>query len=74
MKKYIVVFFGGGEEYVVGRHTTLKAAQRQLRSIRYYPAYSRTEESLDIDEDGMSGSGCDDDGPFTYTIKPEKYE
>lgn len=71
MKKYIVILTESGEDTVVGRHDTLEAAQEQLRSVRYYPQYRRTAESLDIDEDGMSGSGCDETGYFTYTIKTE---
>lgn len=71
MKKYIVILTEGDEETIVGRHDTLEAAQEQLRSVRYYPEYRRTAESLDIDEDGMSGSGYDETGYFTYTIKTE---
>lgn len=71
MKKYIVILTESEGETVVGRHDTLEAAQEQLRSVRYYPEYRRTAESLDIDEDGMSGSGRDSDGEFTYTIKTE---
>lgn len=70
-KKYIVILIESDGETVVGRHDTLEAAQEQLRSVRYYPEYRRTAESLDIDEDGMSGSGYDETGHFSYNIKTE---
>lgn len=70
-KKYIVILTESDGETIVGRHDTLEAAQEQLRSVRYYPEYRRTAESLDIDEDGMSGSGYDENGHFTYNIKTE---
>lgn len=71
MKSYIVILTESGEETIVGRYDTLDAAKEHLRSVRYYPAYRRTAESLDIDEDGMSGSGYDETGYFTYNIKTE---
>ncbi len=70
-KKYIVILTESDGETIVGRHDTLEAAQEQLRSVRYYPEYRRTAESLDIDEDGMSGSGYDETGYFSYNIKTE---
>lgn len=70
-KKYIVILTESDGETVVGRHDTLEAAQAQLRSVRYYPEYRRTAESLDIDEDGMSGYGHDETGYFSYNIKTE---
>lgn len=70
-KKYIVILTESDGETIVGRHDTLEAAQEQLRSVRYYPEYRRTAESLDIDEDGMSGTGYDETGYFTYNIKAE---
>lgn len=69
--KYIVSFTESGEETIVGRYDTLDAAKQHLRSVRYYPEYRRTAESLDIDEDGMSGSGYDETGYFSYNIKTE---
>lgn len=69
MKKYIVTLTESGEEIVVGQYDTLEEAKQHLRNVRYYPEYRRSEESLDIDEDGMSGSGYDETGHFTYTIK-----
>ena len=71
MKKYIIILTEGDEETIVGRYDTLEAAKKQLRSVRYYPEYRRTIESLDIDEDGMSGSGYDEVGHFSYSIKTE---
>ena len=71
MMKYIVSFTESGEETIVGRYDTLDAAKQHLRSVRYYPEYRRTAESLDIDEDGMSGSGYDETGYFSYNIKTE---
>ena len=69
MQKYIVTLTESGEETVVGKYDTLEEAKQHLRNVRYYPEYRRSEESLDIDEDGMSGSGNDETGHFTYTIK-----
>lgn len=69
MQKYIVTLTESGEETVVGKYDTLEEAKQHLRNVRYYPEYRRSEESLDIDEDGMSGSGYDETGHFTYTIK-----
>ena len=71
MKKYIVILTESDGETIVGRHDTIEAAQEQLRSVRYYPEYRRTAESLDLNENGMSGSGQDEDGPFHYHIKEE---
>lgn len=71
MNKFIVILTECGEETIVGRYDTLDAAKEHLRSVRYYPTYRRTAESLDIDEDGMSGSGYDETGHFTYNIKTE---
>lgn len=71
MNQYIIVFTESGEETVVGRYDTLEAAKNHLRSVRYYPEYRRTEECLEIDSDGMSGTGYDETGYFTYNIKTE---
>lgn len=71
MKKYIVTLTESYEETIVGRYDTLEEAKQHLRSVRYYPEYRRTAESLDIDADEMSGSGCDVAGRFTYNIKTE---
>lgn len=71
MKQYIVTLTESGEETVVGRYDTLEAAKNHLRSVRYHPEYRRTEEALDIAPDGMSGTGYDETGYFTYTIKTE---
>ena len=71
MRKYVVTLTENDEETVVGRYDTLEAAKAHLRSVRYYPQYRRTAEALDIDEDGMSGSGYDETGYFTYNIKTE---
>ena len=70
MKKYIVILSEESDgDTVVGRYDTLEEAKMHLQSVRYYPEYRRTMEALDIDEDGMSGSGQDCSGHFTYTIK-----
>lgn len=71
MRKYVVILTENDEETVVVRYDTLEAAQEHLRSVRYYPQYRRTAESLDIDEDGMGGSGYDETGYFSYNIKTE---
>lgn len=71
MERYIVILTESGEDTVCGQYDKLEDAKQHLRSVRYYPEYRRTAESLDLDEDGMSGSGCDSDGEFTYTIKTE---
>lgn len=47
------------------------SAKAHLRSVRYYPQYRRTVETLDIDEDGTSGTGYDETGYFSYNIKTE---
>lgn len=71
MIKYIVTLSESDGETIVGRYDSLEEAQQHLKNVRYYPEYCRTVESLDIDEDGMSGSGYDETGYFTYTIKTE---
>lgn len=71
MNQYIIILTESGEETVVGRYDTLDAAKNHLRSVRYYPEYRRTEEYLEIDSDGMSGTGYDETGYFTYNIKME---
>lgn len=53
---------------VAGVYHTLEEAKQHLHNVRYYPSFRRSEESLEISEDGMSGSGCDCDGSFTYDI------
>lgn len=69
MKQYVVTLTESGEETIVGRYNTLEEAKQHLRSVRYYPEYRRTEETLDIEADGLSGSGYDETGHFTYNIK-----
>lgn len=54
---------------VVGIYNTLEEAKQHLSNVRYYPSFRRSEEYLDIAEDGMSGTGYDCDGSFTYDIK-----
>ncbi len=71
MKSYIVTLIESGEETIVARYDSLEAAKSHLRRVRYYPEYRRSEEALDIGPDGMSGSGYDETGHFTYTIKTE---
>ncbi len=71
MIKYIVTLSESDGETIVGRYDSLEEAQQHLKSVRYYPEYRRTEEALDIDADGMSGTGYDETGYFTYTIKTE---
>lgn len=71
MIKYIVTLSESDGETIVGRYDSLEEVQQHLKNVRYYPEYRRTVESLDIDEDGMSGSGYDETGYFTYTIKTE---
>lgn len=72
MKKYIVILSEESDgDTVVGRYDTLEEAKMHLQSVRYYPEYRRTMEALDIDEDGMSGSGYDETGYFSYNIKTE---
>ncbi len=69
MKRYVVTLTeSDGEMTVVGRYATLEEAQSHLRSVRFYPQYRRSEESLDLSEDGMSGTGYDESGQFTYNI------
>lgn len=69
MKRYIVILTDNDGESIVGQYLTLEEAKQHLRSVRYYPEYRRTEESLDLDDDGMGGSGYDSTGQFTYHIK-----
>lgn len=71
MRKYVITLTESGEETVVGCYDTLDAAKSHLRNVRYYPEYRRTEECLEIDSDGMSGTGYDETGYFTYNIKAE---
>ena len=71
MIKYIVTLSESDGETIVGRYDSLEKAQQHLKNVRYYPEYRRTVESLDIDEDGMSGSGYDETGHFSYNIKTE---
>lgn len=71
MRKYVVTLIENDEEMMVGCYDTLEAAKEHLRSVRYYPEYRRTEECLEIDSDGMSGTGHDETGYFTYNIKME---
>lgn len=72
MNKYIVILSEESDgDTVVGRYDTLEEAKMHLQSVRYYPEYRRTMEALDIDEDGMSGSGYDETGYFSYNIKTE---
>lgn len=69
MKSYVVILSESGEDTVCGRYDNLEGAKQHLRNVRYYPEYRRTAESLDIDENGMSGSGYDKTGYFSYNIK-----
>lgn len=71
MKIYIVTLTESGEDTIVGRYDNIDGAKDHLRNVRYYPEYRRTEESLDIDADGMSGTGYDETGQFEYSIKTE---
>lgn len=67
---YHVILSDTHEDSVVGIYSTLEEAKRHLSNVRYYPSYRRSEEHLDISEDGMSGTGYDsEDGVFTYSIK-----
>ena len=68
---YQVILTDAEEESVVGIYPTLEEAKQHLIAVRYYPIYRRTAESLDIDEGGMSGSGYDETGYFSYNIKTE---
>lgn len=70
MQIFVVTLTESGENTIVGRYADLEAAKDHLRQVRYYPEYRRTEESLDISEDGMSGTGYDESGQFEYRIKP----
>lgn len=71
MKKYCVILTESGEDTICGRYDRLEDAKQHLQSVRYWPEYRRTMESLDIADDGMSGTGFDETGEFTYTIKTE---
>lgn len=71
MKKYIVILTMNGEETVVGRYDTLEAAKAHLEGVTFYPPHCRFESVLYITDDGWSGSGQDEDGPFYYDIKEE---
>lgn len=66
---YHVILTDTDEESVVGIYPTLEEAKQHLQNVRYYPSYRRSEESLDIAEDGLSGTGYDCSGHFTYEIK-----
>lgn len=66
---YHVILTDSDGESVVGICTTLEAAKEHFRSVRYYPSYMRSAESLDISDDGMFGTGSDESGHFTYSIK-----
>lgn len=68
MPHHIILTDADGES-VVGIYAALDAAKEHLRSVRYYPSYMRSAESLDISDDGMTGTGCDEGGDFTYSIK-----
>lgn len=71
MKKYIVTLTMNGEESVVGRYDTLEAAKQHLENVTFYPTHCRFESVLYLEDDGWSGSGQDEDGPFYYNIKTE---
>lgn len=71
MKKYAVILTENGEETVVGRYDTLEAAKEHLENVTFYPPHCRFQSALHLDDDGMSGSGQDEDGPFHYHIKEE---
>lgn len=69
MKHYNVILSDVDGESVVAENLSLAQAKKHLRQVRYYPEYKRTEECLDISEDGMSGCGRDETGNFYYNIK-----
>lgn len=67
---YRIILSDTDGESLVGTCLTLEAAKEYLQSVRYYPTYMRSAESLDISEDGMTGEGYDaEGGHFTYSIK-----
>ena len=69
MEQYQVILNDADGDSVVGIYKTLEEAKQHLLCVRYYPEYRRTCESLEITEDGMTGTGCDVEGQFTYSIK-----
>ncbi len=72
MKRYVVILTeNSGERSVVGEHDTIEEAKAHLSSISYYPQYRRSKEFLDLSEDGMSGTGSDEDGDFSYHIREQ---
>lgn len=68
MKKYVVILTESGDETVVGRYETLAEAKQHLENVTFYPPHCRFQSCLHISDDGWSGSGQDEDGPFTYHI------
>lgn len=72
MIKYVVTCTENGEKWVCGRYDTLEAAQKHLEGVRFYPPNCRFESCLHLDDDGMSGSGQDEDGAFDYNIEEEE--
>lgn len=69
---YHIILSDSEGDSVVGVYDTLETAKEYLLSVRYYPTYMRSAESLDISDDGMTGSGYDaEGGHFTYSIKPD---
>ncbi len=69
MKRYVVILTeNNGERSIVGEHDTIEEAKAHLSSISFYPQYRRSKEFLELSEDGMSGSGSDEDGEFNYHI------
>lgn len=69
MKQYLVILIDHGEETVVGRYDTLKAAKEHLENVTFYPPHCRFESCLHITDDGWHGSGQDEDGGFDYEIR-----
>lgn len=69
MKHYNVILSDVDGESVVAQNLSLAQAKKHLQQVRYYPEYKRSEESLDISEDGMTGYGRDETGNFSYNIK-----
>lgn len=70
MKQFAIIFTDNEGDVVVGRCKTLDEAKRYLQNVRYISEYRRCTVSLDISEDGMCGSGHDNDGHFSYNIQP----
>lgn len=66
---YIVTMTDSEGEGVCGRFSSLAEAKQHISSVRYSPAYSRRPLALDLSSDGMTGTGYDEDGHFTYEIK-----